>query len=62
MQKEIVMGKPWNTQKDNALQVAFMARHNITEEQLKKAGDDIRGEREAGHQGHQKKEQDERVR
>lgn len=54
------MEKPWNTQKD-ALQSEFMARHGITEEQLKKAGDDIRGEREAGHQ-QQMKDREARVR
>lgn len=45
------MEKPWNTQKGdaNALQRDFMARHGITDEQLKKAGDDIKAEREAGH-------------
>ena len=59
-EKEIVMEKPWNTQKD-ALQSEFMARHGITEEQLKKAGDDIRGEREAGHQ-QQMKDREARVR
>lgn len=43
------MDKPWNTQKDNTLQKEFMARHGITEDQVKRAGDDIRREREAGH-------------
>lgn len=56
------MGKPWNTQKC-ALQKEFMSRHGITDAQLKKAGDDIQREREAGHQQrHQKKDQDARGR
>jgi hypothetical protein len=49
MQRKRVMDKPWNTQKDNTLQKEFMARHGITEDQVKRAGDDIRREREAGH-------------
>ena len=52
MQKEFVMDKPWNSQKDNnanALQRDFMARHGITDDQVKRAGDDIKAEREAGH-------------
>jgi len=52
------MDKPWNTQK-SPLQSEFMARHNITEEQLRKAGEEIKREREAGHQ---KKDQESRVR
>ena len=56
------MDKPWNTQKCT-LQSEFMARHGVTEEQLRKAGEDIKRERDAGHQQrHQKKDQEARGR